>query len=168
MSQDSGLTSTVITLVVVLLVVVRFAVRELRDRVVRARGLWRTPGLFALFGVGLGYQAIQKGVDIGTFALETIVSILVGIGIGMVVVRFTTFAPAPASYYPAVRARGSWKTLAVWIVALALRFGAKFVHGEGPGQQLALNAALALLVAAAFAVVALQFGRAIRAYPPAA
>ncbi|MGD1065917.1 MAG: hypothetical protein ABR975_03805 [Vulcanimicrobiaceae bacterium] len=169
MSQDSALTSTLLTLFVVLFVVVRFAFRELKDRIVRAKGLWRRPLLFVLLGVVLGYQAMQiGGVDSGAFAVETIVSVLVGIVVGLLVVRFTTFAPAPASEYPAVRAQGSWKTLVVWIIALALRFGPRFfMHSEGSGQQLALNAALLALVAAAFAVVAVYFGRAIRAYPPA-
>jgi hypothetical protein len=169
MSHGSALTSTLITLVIVLLVVLRFAVRELRDRVVRAKSLWGRPVLVAVLAVFLGYQAVQMGdVDPSVFAIETVVSILVGLVVGVLVVRFTTFAPAPAADYPAVRALGSWKTLVVWVIAIALRFGARFlVPTEGMGQQLALNAALLALVAAAFVVVAISFGRAIRAYRPA-
>jgi hypothetical protein len=169
MSQGSATTSTLITLFVVLFVVVRFALRELKDRVVRARSLWTRPVLFVFLALILGYQALQLGgVDMGTFAIETIVSILVGIVVGVLVVRFTTFAPAPTADYPAVRAQGSWKTVVVWVIAIALRLGARFlVPVQGVGQELALNAALLALVAVAFGVVAVAFGRAIRAYPPA-
>ncbi|HTW82930.1 MAG TPA: hypothetical protein VMD91_02540 [Candidatus Sulfotelmatobacter sp.] len=168
MNGSAGAQSTLITLVIVVLVVYRFSVRELKDRVVRARGLWGRPGILALFTIALCYGALQApNPHPLTLTVELVVGVLVGLVVGAFVVYFTTFQPAPRAVYPAVRAQGSWKTIVVWVVAIALRFAVRFaMHGESAADEYTLNAALVALMAAAFGVVAVSFQRAIGRYPP--
>jgi hypothetical protein len=164
MSGNSAAITTLLTVGIVALIVLRFAFRELRPRVVRARTLWGRPGLFAILALLVGYQSLQTEPQPLTLFLSVALSVVVGLVVGAFVIRYTTFAPAPANTQPSVLAQGSWQTLVVWVVAIALRFAARLlIHGEGIGA-LALNAGLFALMAAAFAFVAYSFRRAMRVY----
>jgi|HubBroStandDraft_1064217.scaffolds.fasta_scaffold04983_7 hypothetical protein len=164
MSGNSAETTTLLTVGIVALIVLRFAFRELRPQVVRARTLWGRPGLFAILTLLVGYESLQREPQPLVLLLSVAVSVVIGLIVGAGVIRFTTFAPAPKAAQPAVLAQGSWQTIVVWVFAIALRFGARgLLRGEGIGE-LTLNAALFALMAGAFAFVAFSFGRAIRVY----
>jgi hypothetical protein len=169
MTDNSTMTSTLISVAVVALIVLRFAFSELRDRVVRARSLWVRPGLFAALTLLFAYEALARPEAAPLLLVVALaVAIVLGLIVGALIIRFTTFQPAPLATQPAVRAQGSWQTLVVWVVAIALRFsGRLLIRGEGAAEQLALNAALFALMAAAFVFIAWRFQRAIRAYRPA-
>lgn len=171
MNPDAGAVApntTWITLAIVLLVVVRFLFRELRQRKVRLRTLWIRPGLLAVFTVLLtaGAFAIPQ-TNFGVLAISVAIGVVLGIVTGTLVVRSTTFAPAGER--GAVLAKGSVVTVIVWVVAIALRLVARFVFagtGAAPAAQFELNAGLLALVTAAFVVVALAFHRAIDRLAP--
>ena len=168
MNGGAGTDTTLITLAIVALVVVRFLFRELRERKVRVRTLWIRPGILIFFTLLLiaGSFAIP-GVDFGVMALAFAIGAALGIVTGMLVVRSTAFRPAGER--GAVFAKGNATTVIVWVVALALRFVARFAFagsGASPGQQFELNAGLLALVTAAFIVVAVQFHRAIDRLAP--
>jgi sugar phosphate permease len=160
--------TTWITLVVVALVVVRFLFRELRARKIRVRTLWIRPGILAVITlvlIGFGF-AIPR-VSMGVVALSVVVGAVFGIGVGVLVARMTTFAPAGER--GAVIAHGSMKTVIVWVAAIVLRLLARFAFagaGATPAEQYELNAGLLALVTAAFIVVAVEFHRAIDRLAP--
>lgn len=171
MSPDGGAAApntTWITLVIVLVVVVRFLFRELRQRTVRVRTLWIRPGILAAFTMVLiaGAFAIP-GTNFAVLAISLVIGAVLGIVTGMLVVGSTTFAPA--GQRGAVLAKGSIVTVIVWVVAIALRLVARYAFagtGAGPAAQFELNAGLLALVTAAFVVVALAFHRAIDRLAP--
>ena len=162
--------TTLLTLAIVLVVVVRFLFRELRQRKVRVRTLWVRPGIFALFSVLLlGGAFAVPHINFAVMALAVVIGAALGIVTGTLVVRSTTFAPAGER--GAVLAKGSIVTVVIWVVALALRLVARLAYagsGAGPAEQYELNAGLLVLVTAAFIVVALQFHRAIDRMAPEA
>ncbi len=170
MTNGSGTNTTLITLAVVALVVVRFLFRELRARKVRVRTLWIRPGIVAVLTLLLIAGAFAvPGVRLGVVALSVLVGIAFGIGVGVLVARMTTFAPAGER--GAVIAQGSIKTVVVWVVAILLRLLARFAFagaGATPAEQYELNAGLLALVTAAFVVVAIEFHRAIDRLAPLA
>lgn len=164
----AGMNTTWITLAVVAFVVLRFLFRELRARKIRVRTLWIRPGIlgvFTLFLIGGGF-AIPR-VSMGVVGLSVLVGAAIGIGVGVLVARMTTFAPAGER--GAVIAQGSIKTVIVWVAAIALRLLARYAFagaGASPAEQYELNAGLLALVTAAFVVVALEFHRAIDRLAP--
>ncbi len=170
MTTGTSMNSTLITLAVVALVVVRFLFRELRERKVRVSTLWIRPGILAVFTLLLVAGAFAvRGVNLSVLALALLLGAVLGIVTGMLVARSTTFRPAGER--GAVFAKGNTTTVIVWIVALALRFVARFAFigaGATAVQQYELNAGLLGLVTAAFVVVAIQFHRAIDRLAPEA
>ncbi|MEA2690387.1 MAG: hypothetical protein QOD51_2994 [Candidatus Eremiobacteraeota bacterium] len=162
--------TTWITLAIVLLVVVRFLFRELRQRKIRVRTLWIRPGILGavtLLLIGLAFTI--PGVNLAALAVAVVIGIALGIVTGTLVVRSTTFAPADER--GTVLATGSIVTVIVWVVAIALRLVARFAFagtGAGAAEQFELNAGLVALVTAAFVVVALAFHRAIDRLAPEA
>ena len=164
----SGMNSTWITLAIVAVVVGRFLVRELRARTIRVRTLWIRPGILGVFTlvlIGLGF-AIPR-VSMGVVALSVLVGAAIGIGVGALVARLTSFAPAGER--GAVIAQGSMKTVIVWVTAIVLRLLARYAFagaGATPAEQYELNAGLLALVTAAFVVVAIAFHGAIDRLAP--
>ncbi|HEV2740271.1 MAG TPA: hypothetical protein VGU66_16945 [Candidatus Elarobacter sp.] len=164
----SGMNSTWLTLALVAVVVVRFLFRELRARKIRVRTLWIRPGILAVLTlvlIGAGF-AIPH-VSMGVVALSVLVGAAFGVGVGVLVARLTTFAPAGER--GAVVAQGSAKTVIVWVAAIVLRLLARFAFagaGATPAEQYELNAGLLALVTAAFVVVAVEFHRAIDRLAP--
>lgn len=169
-SGGAGPNSTYITLAVVLVVVVRFLFRELRQRKVRLRTLWIRPGILTVFTVLLIVGAFATaGLNVGVMLISIVAGAAFGLLTGWLVVRSTTFAPAGER--GAVLAKGSIVTVIVWVAAIALRLVARFVFagsGAAPAQQFELNAGLLALVTAAFVFVALAFHRAIDRLAPEA
>ena len=163
-----AMNTTWLTLALVVVVVGRFLLRELRARKVRVRTLWIRPGILAVFTlvlIGLGF-AIPR-VSMGVVALSVLVGAAFGIGVGVLVARLTTFAPAGER--GAVIAQGSIKTVIVWVVAIVLRLIARFAFagaGATPAEQYELNTGLLALVTVAFIVVAVEFHRAIDRLAP--
>ncbi len=162
--------TTWITLAIVLLVVVRFLFRELRERKVRLRTLWIRPGILAVFTLLLAASAFAiPGTNFAVLAISVVVGAVLGVVTGTLVVGSTTFAPAGER--GAVLAKGSIVTVIVWVVAIALRLLARFLFAganAAPAAQVELNAGLLALVTAAFVVVALAFHRAIDRLAPGA
>ena len=163
-----GTNTTWITLAVVAVVVVRFLFRELRARKIRVRTLWIRPGILGAFtvvliGVGFAIPHVSEGV----VGLSVLVGAAIGIGVGFLVARMTSFAPAGER--GAVIAQGSIKTVIVWVAAIVLRLVARFAFagaGATQAEQYELNAGLLALVTAAFVVVAIEFHRAIDRLAP--
>jgi hypothetical protein len=168
MNGGQGTSSALITLVVAAVVVVRFLFRELRERTIRLRTLWLRPGIVAVAAVALVVVAlISPRTDRAILALACIGGAVVGVVAGLLVVRATTFRPAGER--GAVLAHGSVTSVIVWIVALVLRYAARFAFagsGASPAEQVELNAGLLALLTAAFVVVALAFHRAIDRLAP--
>lgn len=152
------------------LIVGRFLFRELRERTVRLRTIWIRPGiLLTLTALLIAAAVAMPHVNAGVLAVAVVVGAALGVVTGTLVVRSTTFAPA--NERGAVRVKGSIVTVAVWLVAIALRLAARYVFtgtGAGPAEQFELNAGLLALIAAAFVVVALAFHRAIDRLAPEA
>jgi hypothetical protein len=170
-SGSTGMTSTLVTLAIVALVVVRFLFRELRQRKITVGRLWIRPIILGVFTLALVAGAFAvPGVNLGVMLLSIVVGSALGIVTGMLVARSTTFAPA--NQRGAVLAKGNATTVIVWVAAIVLRLVARFAFagaGAGPAQQFELNAGLLALVTAAFVVVAMAFHRAIdRLAPPLA
>ncbi len=163
MTSNPGMQNTVITYAIVLLVVVRFLFRELRRRKVRVRTVWVRPAILAVLLALLLWPALTlPGANRPFVAIALVAGALAGVVTGALVARSTTFTAAGER--GAVFAQGNLVTVVIWLVALALRLLVRFaVAGAGatPAEQLALNVGLVALVTAAFAVVALEFHRAI-------
>jgi hypothetical protein len=162
-ANGSGLNTTLITLAIVLVVVIRFLFRK-----VRVRTLWIRPGILAFVSVLLIAGAFWiPNLNLAVMGLAIAIGAVLGVVTGTLVVRSTTFAPAGER--GVVLAKGSIVTVVVWVVAIALRLVARFAFagsGAGPAEQYELNAGLLALVTAAFIVVALQFHRAIDRLAP--
>ena len=160
--------TTWITLALVLLVVVRFLFRELRQRKIRLRTVWIRPAILGVLTAVLVAAAFAvPGTNVGVLAVSLVVGAVLGIVTGTLVVGSTTFAPAGER--GAVLAKGGTVTVIVWVVAIALRFVARLAFagtGASPAAQFELNAGLLALVTAAFVVVALAFHRAINRLAP--
>jgi len=143
-------------------IVIRFAVRELRERIVKSPGIWIRPAIMValsayLIAVTLSVDGRDDAVTFGALAIGALLGAIVGIAI----LKNTAFAPAGMPR--AVRARGSRITLAIWIGALAVRLLARYLApgGADPRAQLPLNCGTVALVAVAFLVIAVGFQREI-------
>ena len=159
---------TLLPLAVTVLVVFRFAFRELRERTVASPGMWVRPALFVALTVYLVILTVGvDGRDDGIMLVCLAAGALLGIVTGVAIVRSTTFAPADKKN--AVRVRGSRVTLAIWIGALAVRLLARvlFPAGADPRAQLPLNCGTVALVGVAFIIITLAFQREIGRHPPA-
>ena len=155
-------TQTLVSTLVVAFVIFRFAMRELRERTVKASSLWLRPGLMGVLTLGFVAATVSQ-YPAGD--LEMIGAVagggVLGVLTGMLVVANTRFAPAAIAN--AVRARGNRYTLLIWIVAFALRFAAHYVlpHATGELAQLPLNCGTFAMTAFAFGTIALAFRREI-------
>lgn len=153
---------TVLPLLLVVLVVVRFAFRELRERIVRIPTIWIRPALLLALSAYLVVLTLRLDPHDGTItASAVLIGALLGLVTGIAIVRNTNFAAAGVPN--AVRVRGNRTTLAIWIAALLVRVLARFVYpGFGdPLAQLPLNCGTVALVSVAFVVIAAEFHRQI-------
>jgi hypothetical protein len=156
---------SLIALGVTVLVVFRFARRELVERVVRARTLWIRPALLVVL---TGYMTVLTVMldphGIGEMIAALAVGIVLGAITGALIVRNSSFRAADQP--GAVRVQGNRVTFAVWIGALAIRLVARYVlpGGGDPRTQFPLNCGTIALVAVAFVIIAVAFYGAIRRY----
>lgn len=167
--QNSFVTQSLLTVLVAAFVVFRFAIRELKPRVVKGGVLWLRPVILIVLTAWLAWTTLAvdpTGTDQLIMAL--VAGGIVGAITGFLIVRFTTFSPAQVPN--AVVASGSRITFAIWVIAFLLRFAARFVvpHGADPRTQLPMNSGTVALVAVAFLVIAIFFQRAIARYGNAA
>jgi hypothetical protein len=164
--QNSFVTQSVLVLLVAAFVVFRFAVRELKPRVIKGgASLWARPVIMVVLGAWLVWTTVTvdpAGTDqlVGALAAGAILGAITG----ALIVRYTTFSPATVPN--AVVASGSRVTFAIWVAAFVVRFLARFVvpHGADPRAQLPMNSGTVALVAVAFVVIAIAFQRAIHRY----
>jgi hypothetical protein len=100
----------------------------------------------------------------GEMLAVLVAGVVLGLIVGLAIVRNTRFAPAAIPH--AVLVRGSRVTFGIWIAALAVRVLARYVlpHGADPRAQLPLNCGTVVMTAVAFCVIALAFAREIRRY----
>jgi peptidoglycan/LPS O-acetylase OafA/YrhL len=165
LSLNAANTQSLFALAVSVIIVFRFARRELTQRTIRLKTVWIRPVImFALLAymISLSAQLDPSGDATMTWALigGAVLGLLAGIGIA----ANTSFAPAPAPN--AVLAKGGAITLVIWIVALAIRLIARYAvpHGADPRTQLPLNCGTIVMTAVAFTVISLAFVREIRRY----
>jgi hypothetical protein len=94
-SMDQHALTTLLPLAVAVLVVFRFAFRELRERTVTLPGIWIRPAIIVLLTVYL--VTLTTGIDSRDDGIMLIclgVGALLGAVTGLAIVRNTTFAPA--------------------------------------------------------------------------
>lgn len=160
---------TLLPLAVVVLVVFRFARRELRERTVRLRTLWIRPAvlLAILAGLVAGTVVADRG-GVGMMAGALAGGVALGALTGGLIVKNTALRASP--FPAAIRAQGSRRTFAIWCAALLVRLAARFVlpHGADPRAQLPLDCGIVAAAAIAFTVIAIAFARAIAAPAAAA
>jgi hypothetical protein len=163
--ENPVVAQSVITLLVAAFVVFRFATRELKPRVIKGGVLWARPVILTVLTAYL----VWLTVSIDPAGIDQLFGALIAGGIlgaitGILIVRYTTFAPAGVPN--AVIASGSRVTFAIWVIAFVLRFVARYVvpHGADPRTQLPMNCGTVALAAVAFVVIAFAFHRAIDRY----
>jgi hypothetical protein len=164
--QNRVVTESLILLLVTAFVVFRFAVRELKPRVIKnGPALWLRPLVLVLVTVYVCWAAVKLDPGgIGELVVAVAAGAVVGAITGVLIVRYTTFSPAPIPN--AVVASGSRLTFGIWVAVFALRLLARFVvpHGADPLTQLPMNGGTVTVVAVAFLVIAYAFSRAIGRY----
>ena len=154
-------TETWITLAVVLLVVLRFLARELRDRRMVLARIFLVPAIVGAIALYLIVLTVMQAPGLSAeLAIGAVAAAIVGVGVGLAVNRFTTVRPAADP--SAVIVRGSYATVAIWVAALLLRVvGRVLAEGAnlGEGAILLLNACLLVLLGVAIVTVRLQIVR---------
>ncbi len=164
--QNSFVTQSLLALLVAAFVVFRFAVRELKPRVIKGgASLWARPVILIVVGAWMIWTTVTvdpAGSD--QLAAALVAGAVLGAITGFLIVRYTTFAPA--SVPNAIVASGSRVTFAIWVGALVVRVLARFAvpHGADPRTQLPMNTGTVALVVVAFIVIAVAFQRAINRY----
>ncbi len=156
---------SLIALGVTVLIVYRFARRELRERTVSARTLWIRPAiLIALAGYLIVLSVQLDPAGDGEMAAVLTGGAVLGAIAGWGIVRNSRFAAAAVPH--AVRVRGNRITFVIWIGALATRVLARYVlpYGAAPRAQLPLDCGTVTMTAAAFVVIAVAFARRIARY----
>lgn len=149
----NALQTQLIALAVVLIVVVRFLVRELRARTVRVSTMWLRPAFLGALTVFFAASAVRQSPESeAELALSLTVGVAFGAVVGFLVAASTTVERAGA---PGVlRLRGSWVTVAIWVAALLVRLGVRLLKTGGSllaTTSLALSAGTICMVAVAFA-----------------
>jgi hypothetical protein len=160
--------SSYIYLLVLVFIVFRYAIRELRPRVITAR-IWIAPAIFValLLWVFYGVAELEPG-SWGLVLAWLAGGLVVGAVAGFLIIKNTRILPGPRT--GTVIAQGNYTTLAIWIVAIAIRFVVRFfatgsIMGGGTlSAQLAPNAGTIAVVLAAFTIIAATFSKHARAH----
>jgi len=140
-------------LAILILIVGRFLLRELRERKLKLNQIFILPGILGLLALFLTVST--AGLFPQTRVLmagETLITFGVGLGVGLAVAHFTTvrLGEVPGT----VMVLGNGKTVAIWLGALALRFAVRFaVPPADVISTQSANVALVVMVAAALAMV---------------
>jgi hypothetical protein len=136
-------------LAILVLVVGRFLLRELRERKLKLNQLFVLPGILGLLALFLTVST--AGLFPQTRVLmagETLITLGAGLGVGLAVAHFTKvrLGDSPGS----VLVLGNGKTVAIWLAALALRWAVRFaVPSSDVISTQSANVALVVMVAAA-------------------
>lgn len=152
-------------LAITVLIVFRFARRELKERTVRLRWLWIRPAILVLVTAYLAVLSVMLDPHANGVMLAGLIGgIALGVVVGVAIVRNTQFAPADVA--GAVRVRGNRITFAIWIAALAVRLVFRFLapHSSDPLDQLPMDCGLVAMVAVAFIIIAVAFATEIRRF----
>jgi len=163
--MQSQLGTSLIGLLFTAFVVIRFAVRELKPRVIKGGVLWIRPLVLVAITLWLAWTTITVDpAGIGQLIGALLVGGVLGAVTGVLIVRYTTFSAAGVAN--AVRVTGSKITFAIWIGAFAIRLLARYVlpHGADVRSQLPMNSGVVALATVAFVVIAFAFHRAIDRY----
>ncbi len=163
--MNASSTQSLIALGVTVVIVLRFARRELRERTVRARTLWVRPAiLIAVAGYLIALSTQLDPTGDGEMAAVLAVGAVLGAVVGWAIVRNTRFGPGTAPH--SVTMRGSRLTFGIWIGALAVRLLARYAlpYGADPRAQLPLDCGTVTMTAVAFVVIAIATLQAIRSY----
>jgi hypothetical protein len=157
MNQEAA--SSLISLLVVALV----ARRELRASTAIAGKLWIRPGVIsAVTALLLGLAAFDAPDRALVLIAWLIGGIVVGAATGAVLLRFTTIRDAERP--DAVIVKGSIATVAVWLVVLGIRVGARWLFGgTSAASNIDASVGTVAVVAAASVVLAAAYQRAISA-----
>ncbi len=142
-----------IGVLVAVLVIGRFLLRELRERRYAIGRIYVLPGVVGAIALALIVTScVYEPAALGVLAISCVAALILGGAIGYGVAHFTKVRVTadPSVLY----SRGSYVTVAIWVVAFALRFlarvGASGGHLMQPTHEaLAFNAALVLLLASA-------------------
>jgi hypothetical protein len=154
--QSSGFPTGSVVLVygaILVLVVGRFLVRELRERKLALSRIFVAPailGVLALYLLSFSFTHFAATTTL--LAGETCITLGVGSAIGVAVGHFSKvrLGDKPGIVY----LKGSWQTVAIWLGALALRFLARYIFRQDDlGTQFSLNAALVVMITAALALL---------------
>lgn len=136
-----------------LVVVGRFLANELRERRLVLSRIFLAPGIVGLLAL---YLLVATGGLFPTTRLllagEACITLGIGLAFGLAVAHFTKvrLGETPGTVY----VLGSWATVGLWLAALALRLGVRFVLSPtDTDATLSANAALVVMVAAALAMV---------------
>jgi hypothetical protein len=156
---SQGEVSTLVSLLVVALI----ARRELRTSTVVAGRLWIRPALVVVVTACLCALAVIEAPEHVPVLLAWMVGgIALGIATGFAILRLTTMRPAEKPN--ALIVKGSFATIAVWVVVLVIRVGARYLFGgTSPISNIDASVGTVAVVAAALVVVASAYHRAIDA-----
>jgi hypothetical protein len=160
--QNTFVTQSLLTLLIAAFVVFRFAIRELKPRVIKGGVLWIRPAILIVLTAWLAWTSVVVDpAGVGELVVALAVGGILGAITGLLIVRYTTLTPSglPNS----VTAAGSRITFGIWVAAFVVRFLARYLvpHGADPRTQLPLNSGTIALVAVAFVVIAFVFHQAI-------
>lgn len=154
-----GSRGAIFTVALLVLIVVRFLARELRDRRLPFNRFFATPIIFAFLCAFLIYVAASAAPELSLeLTIGCASAVAVGAALGLAVDRFTTVRISADR--SAAIVRGSWVTVAVWLGALALRWIGRMivenVSGVNAGMSFMLNASLLVIVATAATVLRIR------------
>ena len=138
---------------IVLAVIARFLLRELRDRTLRVRRLFILPSVFALLALLLVGSVVAVTPHATSGLIAAVAAALVfGVAIGLAVGHFTTLRLGERAGLVIVR--GSAMTVAIWVAAVALRMAVRFaVPVHDLADTAIANAALVVMLAVALFLV---------------
>lgn len=157
--MNQGEVSTLISLLVVALI----ARRELRTSTISAGRLWIRPAIVVVVTACLVVLAVTEAPDRVPLLLAwTLGGIALGIATGLAILRLTVIRPAEKPN--AVIVKGSFATIAVWVVVLLIRIAARWLFG-GTSTSSTIDASVGTVavVASALVVLASAYHRAIDA-----
>jgi hypothetical protein len=142
-----------ITIAIIVVVVLRFLARELRERRIRTSMLFTVPIILGAASLYLCYLTLQRAPNLSLELLaEAVAALVIGVAIGLAVAHFTRVKSAGPGL---ILVRGSWITVAIWLASFALRLVGRFLFSSSNfGSQLLLNSGLLLMLA--FATLALR------------
>src|SRR5579875_2848958 len=122
--QVGVVTESLVGLLLAAIIVFRFAVRELKPRIVRRRAVWIRPVILVAGTAYLAWATAKVDpAGVGVMVAALVVGGAVGALTGGLIVRYTRFSSAGVPN--AVRVEGSKVTFAIWIAAFVLRFLAR-------------------------------------------